>query len=70
MSRTRVKEACCLQIVGLFEGGDDPSTGAQDKGGKGKGGDGDDGGKRNRANNNRANDDDKVEFVKLVEPLM
>ena len=70
MSRTRVKEACCLQIIGLFEGGDDLSVAAtQDKAGKIKG-DRDEAGRRNRLNAARANDDDKVEYVKLVEPLM
>ena len=60
MSRTRVKEACCLQIICLFEKSD-----------ASKGADGDDGGKRGKAAaGNRGNDDEKVEFVKLVEPLM
>ena len=59
MSRTLVKEACCRQIIKLFE----QSDSANDKGGKG----GDDGGARGKG---IQNDDDKVEFVKLVEPLM
>lgn len=63
-SRTLVKEACCRQIIQLFESGD----GGGEKGGKGKDGDG---AKQNRATSvNRNNEDDKVEYVKLVEPLM
>ena len=62
-SRTLVKEACCLQIIEHFERND--SGGA-------KGAEGDDGGKKGRAagGGNRGGEDDKVEFVKLVEPLM
>jgi len=59
MSRTLVKEACCRQIIRLFQ---DVGGSSDDKGKDG------DGGKKSLKINR--DEDDKVEFVKLVEPLM
>ena len=60
MSRTLVKEACCRQIIKLFQTVGDGKEGGEK--------DGDGGGKKTLKMNR--GDDDKVEFVKLVEPLM
>ena len=60
MSRTLVKEACCRQIIKLFQNVGDGQEGGEKDG---------DGGGKKALKMNRG-DDDKVEFVKLVEPLM
>lgn len=61
MSRTLVKEACCRQIIKLFQNAGDSADGDNGK-------DGDGGGKKSMKMSR--GEDDKVEFVKLVEPLM
>lgn len=62
ISHTFVKEACCRQIIKLFENVNESASG--DKGG-GEG----EGAGRGKSHLGNA-DDDKVQFVKLVEPLM
>ena len=61
MSRTLVKEACCRQIIKLFQDTEDSKEGGDNKDG--------DGGAKKALKITRS-EDEKVEFVKLVEPLM